>query len=86
MNAMNKVLADICKGLKREELTEICVKVLEAKPLDETERAMLSFVFMTLFALRDVLPLSGNVDAEVAEAAREALRIVNQHPTSEGKA
>lgn len=83
MSAMDKVLADICKGLRHKELTEMCAKIIEAKPLDETERAMLSFVFTTVFAVRDVLPLSGNVDAEVAGAAKEALRAVNRHPTEE---
>lgn len=83
MSEMDKVLTDICKGLRHKELTEMCMKVIEAKPLDETERAMLSFVFATVFALRGVLPLSGNVDAEVAGAAKEALRIVNRHPTEE---
>lgn len=83
MSTMDEVLADICKGLKRKELTEMCTKVLVGKPLDERERAMLSFVFTTVFVLRDVLPHSGNVDAEVAGAAKEALRIVNRHPTEE---
>lgn len=83
---MDKVLEDICKGRRHKELTEMCVKVIEAKPLDETERAMLSFVFVTVFALRGVMSASGNVDAALVEAAKEALSVVDRHPLTEVKA
>lgn len=82
---VTEIITDISRGVNREELAVLCVKIAKAEPLDDEERQLLAAVMLALFPWRNSMNSSGNVDYAmkdaIGEVLKDALSLVVRHPT-----